>query len=153
MKEISGPDSLKKEHQELNAELRKIATRGDSIGELLRQLRNVFEAHLQKEEKYVMPLLSLLVPLARNDKALTQSTSIQIEDDLILIYNDLLTEHKQIREILRKIKSTALRNKDSDVVELTNAIELHASVEEEVIYPAALLIAKILKQSVSLKTS
>jgi hypothetical protein len=57
----------------------------------------------------------------------------------------MLKEHKQITTALKKLVIEAKKEKKLDYVKFANKLILHAQTEEEVYYPASILIGKYLK--------
>jgi hypothetical protein len=58
----------------------------------------------------------------------------------------MLAEHKTIVIALGRLEDAAGRAGRSDIVEFAHKLTLHAQTEEEVMYPAALLVGRLVRQ-------
>jgi hemerythrin superfamily protein len=57
----------------------------------------------------------------------------------------MLAEHKAIVSALTQLQQAAVRAKRDDIVQFAQALIQHARTEEEVMYPAALLVGRYLR--------
>ena len=57
----------------------------------------------------------------------------------------MLEEHKAILVALRHLKEAAQRAGHADIVAFAEQLALHAQTEEEVMYPAAVLVGRYLR--------
>jgi hemerythrin superfamily protein len=57
----------------------------------------------------------------------------------------MLAEHKAIVGALTQLQQAAVRAKRDDIVQFAQALIQHARTEEEVMYPAALLVGRYLR--------
>ena len=57
----------------------------------------------------------------------------------------MLAEHQGIVVALRSLITAAQDERQDDIVEFAEALMLHAQTEEEVLYPAAILVGRYLK--------
>jgi hypothetical protein len=57
----------------------------------------------------------------------------------------MLEEHKQIVAALDKLKLAATEENKTEYIEFAEKLKLHAQTEEEVMYPAAILVGKYVK--------
>ena len=57
----------------------------------------------------------------------------------------MLEEHKQISAALHAMRDAAKQEKKGDLDELAEMIAAHAAMEEQVLYPASLLIGEYAK--------
>jgi hypothetical protein len=58
----------------------------------------------------------------------------------------MLAEHKAIVAALERLVDEASRAERSDIVEFAHKLMLHAQTEEQVMYPAALLVGRFVRQ-------
>ncbi len=97
-----------------------------------------------------MPPLRLLSVLARtgNGDAVSSEDAgraIALADRLASEMPRMLAEHQEIVTALRSLVATAREESHGDVVEFAEKLMLHAQTEEEVLYPAAILVGRYLK--------
>jgi hypothetical protein len=140
-------ESLAKEHDELFHELRNVVERGDAIGKTANGLLTALEPHFEKENETAMPLLGVLEPLSKGGPT-HRTEVVRLYDELASEYPRMLKEHARIRNLIGSVRRVASKKKDADVPALMRALEHHAAVEEEILYPAALLAGFIVKAGV-----
>lgn len=71
--------------------------------------------------------------------------AVAMGDKLKQDFDQMLSEHRQIVGALDKLQKAAREERRPEVVRFTEALKLHAQTEEEVLYPAAILISEYLK--------
>jgi hypothetical protein len=94
-----------------------------------------------------MPPLGLLEPLARNeslDDAEVQE-AIRMAERLGREYSKMLNEHQVMTEALQKLAAAAKDEAKPDHTAFAEALIMHAQNEEQVLYPATLVIGEYLK--------
>ena len=57
----------------------------------------------------------------------------------------MLSEHREIVARLKTLTEVALKENKLDYVQFAEKLSLHAQTEEEVLYPAAILVGEYLK--------
>lgn len=137
------PESLQLEHKELFEALEEATRAGGSTGEAATQAMAVLKPHFEKEERYALPQLGALESLTKPGATI----SAQMRQDLIARTQKfraelptMLDEHKKISAALEKMHKAAEAEKNEDVAWLAEKIMGHAAMEEQVLYPAALLV-------------
>lgn len=143
--EIKVPKSLKEEHKELHGELVAATKAGGKVGEAAKSVVQVLHPHFVKEEEYALPPLGLLTMLAEGRLPRDIPAIIAMTDKLKTELNLMLHEHKAVIAALHKLMVVAENNRMSEVVHFAEKLKLHAQMEEEVLYPAAILIGEYLK--------
>lgn len=61
----------------------------------------------------------------------------------------MFKEHAQIGKLIEGVRKAALGEKHVDVVDMLDALAHHARVEEEVLYPAALIAGSLAENLLS----
>lgn len=157
MERHSIPQSLKLEHKELHEQLRGAIDSGDKTGDAAKGVAELLHSHFEKEEEYAMPPLGLLAHLTKqereaekvvavNDKQQQQqNTILTMTDKLKEDLPNMLDEHKKIVSALDKLIDAAKQENKSEYVHFADKLKLHAQTEEEVLYPAAILVGEYLK--------
>jgi ribosomal protein S7 len=143
--EFKVPQPMRMEHEELLTELEKAAKVDGKVGEAAKVVAKAMQIHSVKEEEYALPPLALLSQLAAGRvtpemECVLDMTNLLKED---LPY--LLAEHQAIVAALMDLIDVAKAEGKSDCAHLAERLILHAQVEEEVAYPAAILIGEYLK--------
>ena len=143
--EFNIPQSLKSEHEELHAELAKTINAGGKIGDAARAVVKILHPHFVKEEEYALPPLGLLSLLAEGKVTSKMRNVLTMTDRLKADLQHMLEEHKAIVAALRNLVDVAKKEKKIEYAHFAEKLILHAKTEEEVLYPAAILIGEYLK--------
>ena len=142
---VHGPASLRIEHAQLHAELTRATRETGALGEAAYEVARALHAHFEREEQYAMPPLALLPKLAWDGATAEMLPMLAICRKLKAELPQMLLEHKDIVAALERFKSRALEARRDDYVRLADALILHAQNEEEVSYPAAVLVGEYLE--------
>lgn len=143
---IEIPLPLRQEHEELHERLRNATQAGGEVGDAAQALARLMHPHFVKEDEFALPALGLLLPLARGDVASEMADVLKLTDRLASELPVMLAEHQTIVAALARLEDAACRAGRSDIVEFTRALALHAQTEEQVMYPAALLVGRFLRE-------
>ena len=139
------PVSLKAEHQELHSELGKAIGLGGDTGEAAKAVAEVLHSHFLKEEEYALPQLGLLPALAEGKVNDEMRPAIDMADKLADDLNQMLKEHKMVVVALEHLSEAAKREGKLEAVRFSEKLAMHAKNEEEVLYPASILVGEYLK--------
>lgn len=139
------PEPLKAEHDELHAELVRATRAGGRIGEAARAVAALMHPHFVKEEEFALPPLGLLPRIAAGEVTADMADVVRLTDRLKADLPDMLAEHKQIVEALETLVAAAKEAKKPKIAAFAEKLMLHARMEEEVMYPAAVLIGEHVK--------
>lgn len=139
------PAPLKIEHEELHADLVKATKVGGKTGEAAKAVAEVLHDHFVKEEQYAMPPLGLLKPLSKGRIAPELAEATKMTDRLEAELNAMLAEHKTIVGKLKRLAEAAKAEHRPEIVKFAEKLKLHAQTEEEVLYPASILVGRYLK--------
>ncbi len=139
------PDSLKAEHEELHAELVAATKVGGKISEAALAVAKALHPHFMKEEEYALPPLGLLRMLAGGKHPPDIPAVIAMTERLKNDLSQMLQEHMAIVIELDKLTEAAKSENKPEYVHFAEKLKLHAQTEEEVLYPAAILIEEYLK--------
>ena len=146
---IRGPASLRIEHAQLHAELTRATRETGALGEAAYEVARVLHAHFTKEEEYAMPPLALLAKLAWGGATLDMAPMLAICRKLKAELPQMLLEHKDIVSALERFRSRAVEAGKEDYVRFADSLILHAQTEEEVFYPAAVLVGEFLEMKLA----
>ena len=139
------PKPMKIEHDELHAELVKATRAGGQTGEAAQAVAKVLHNHFVKEEEYALPPLGLLVALSEGRFETGMSEVLKMTDKLEAELSTMLSEHKDIVAALKRLVEAATVENKPDMVHFAEKLMLHAQTEEQVSYPASLLIGRYVK--------
>ena len=139
------PKPLKLEHEELHVELARATKVKGKIGEAAKAVAEKLHPHFVKEEEYALPPLGLLRLLAEGKKSSEMGNALAMTNRLKADLDQMIQEHKAIVAKLKKLIAVAKKEKKLEYVHFAEKLILHAQTEEEVMYPASLLIGEYLK--------
>jgi hemerythrin-like domain-containing protein len=143
--EINIPQSLKLEHEELHRELARAMKEGGKVGDAAKAVANVLHHHFIKEEEYALPPLGLVSFLSRGKFTSEMREIVGMTEKLKQDLPNMLEEHKQIVKELDNLVEIAKKEDRMEIVLFAEKLKLHAKNEEEVLYPAAILVGEYLK--------
>lgn len=134
------PDPLKTEHEELHAELTAAIDSGGAVGDAAKAVADLLHPHFVKEEAYALPPLGLLVLLARGKVTSEMAEVLAMTDQLRSELPNMLAEHARIVAALGRLSDAAVREGNRQVARFAEKLKLHAQNEEQVLYPAAIVL-------------
>jgi hemerythrin HHE cation binding domain-containing protein len=139
------PRALQCEHEELRDQLTRLANEPGQIGEAATEVAAIFEHHAVREEEFALPPLGLLASVAAgvvtNDPGAV-AMARQLRSEL----PRMLDEHLAIVAALQILQDKANELDRPDASAFARKLILHAELEEEVLYPAAILLGKYLEE-------
>jgi hemerythrin superfamily protein len=139
------PPSLKHEHGEMRASLEIAAKTPGKSGEAAREVARLLLPHFKKEEEYALPPLDALAVMAGGGLPEEPKSIIDKADRLRQELAEMLQEHKAIAKALEDLYKTATGDARPELARFAKKLLLHAKMEEQIYYPAALVIGDFLK--------
>lgn len=143
--QIAIPESMRLEHGEIHAELVRATQAPGKVGEAARELARILHPHFVREEEIALPPLGLLAPLARGEFAPEMTEVLTMTDALRAELPRMLDEHREIHAATRRLGEAARAEGNTDVAHLAEKLALHAQSEEELFYPAAILVGELVR--------
>jgi hypothetical protein len=139
------PGSLKTEHEELQEELVRATKAGGKTGEAAQAVAKVLHPHFVKEEQLAMPPLGLLGALAAGRMPPNAEDVVKLTGDLKRDLPAMLKEHENIVVALDALANAARKENKLAAQHFAEKLKQHAKTEEEVLYPAAILVGEYIK--------
>ena len=139
------PQSLKKEHEALHGELVKGLQAGGATERAAKAVAELLHRHFVREEALALPLLGLLSIAANGGLTSQMRKALSMSEKLRRELPQMLREHKAVLAALKKLAVAAKRERKMEYVRFAEKLALHAKTEEEVLYPASLLVGAILQ--------
>jgi len=143
--QIRIPESMQAEHSEIHSELVRATSLPGQTGVAARALAAVLDPHFKREEQIALPPLGLLAPLSRNEFTPDMLAVLPMTDSLRAELGRMLEEHKVIGAATKRLGDVARAEGNARVAQLADQLSLHAQNEEEVSYPAALLVGEVVR--------
>lgn len=148
---LAVPKSIQAEHKAIHDALTEATKAPGGVGVAARELAAVLGPHFKREDEIALPPLGLLRPLAAGETPAGMKEALAMSDALRKEMPRMLEEHKQIRAATEKLRTVAREEKASGQAEFAEKLAAHATSEEEVLYPAAILVGDIIRARMAKK--
>jgi len=136
------PKSLKGGHESIHATLKRAMREPGATGEAARKVMQVMDGHMLREEKFALRPLGLLKALGRGETPAELADAAALVKALRREMPQMVDEHRQISELLRLLATSAEAEGKPEYVAFAEEMIVHAHIEEDVLYPAAMLIGR-----------
>lgn len=145
------PDPLRIEHEELHRELARAIQMDGRVGAIARQVADLLRPHFVREEEFALPPLAALADLAAGKHVTDASEIINMSERLKVELPMMLSEHRTIVASLERLVTAANEEGHPEIAGFAEKLKLHARTEEDVFYPAAVLVGEYLKSALPSK--
>jgi hypothetical protein len=145
--QIEIPESMRQEHEQIHGALVAASEQPGAVGEAARALTGVLHPHFVREEQIALPPLGLLESLARGEYEPWMRDVLPMTDSLQAEWSQMLREHEVIAAAAVRLEEVARAEGDAEVERLARTLQLHARTEEEVYYPAAVLVGIVVRMN------
>jgi hypothetical protein len=139
---ISTPQSIAAEHRELHEVLAKGAKESGELGRTARELEKALAPHFMREEEIATPPLGLLPALAAGNATTEMRAVLPLTTALEKELPQMLREHESIRAAVQKFRAAAVAAKRPEYIRFSDHLAAHARQEEDILYPAAVLVGR-----------
>lgn len=140
------PKALKYGHDNLLLELKKLVNTEGRIGEKGKVLDAVMSPHFEKEEKFALPPLGLLLALSEGSWKIDAVEAIRMSDMLQAKLSEFKKEHENIERILQELKIVADEEDNFNAKQFVEDLQQHVEIEDQILYPTTILIGNYLKK-------
>jgi hypothetical protein len=138
---------MEEEHEELHSELAKATKIRGSIGDAAKKVAEVLHPHFERENELALPVIGVARELAEGQTSPDFPRALELYEKFKGEYVKMLQEHGEIVKALDKLENAAKAHKKKGVIDFARKLKLHAKIEEELTYPAVLMIGKLLRQT------
>ena len=139
------PPAMKAEHDVIHQRLVSATAAPGRTGEAARALVEVLHPHFVREEQIALPPLGMLAPLARGEITPQMTAVLSMTDSLRAELPRMLKEHKNIQAAAARMAEAARSESNAEVEDLAQTLTAHAEAEEQLFYPAAVLVGEIIR--------
>ncbi|MBI2925108.1 MAG: hemerythrin domain-containing protein [Verrucomicrobia bacterium] len=129
----------------MHTELVKLLKVEGQVGDAARQVAKLLHAHFEKEEEFALPPLGLLPALASGKVTPEMNKALALTDKLKAELPAMLHEHEAVVGALKQLAAAAEETKHAEAARFAEQLNLHAQTEEQVLYPAAILVGEFVK--------
>jgi len=141
------PQSLAMEHRELHEVLARATKEGGELGRAAVALEKALAPHFKREEEIATPPLGLLSTLSGQPATAEMRAVLPMTDALERELPQMLREHEGIRAAAARFRAAAAKASRDEYVSFSDGLAAHAREEEEILYPAAVLVGRYVKQT------
>jgi hypothetical protein len=145
MKNDNSPTVLSTEHKAMQEDLARATRAGGQTEKAAWQVTRVLFPHVYREEEFAMPPLLLLPRLARGEITPDMEGILVKTEIMKAELPRMLAEHKAIVTALRKLLQAATAEGHTGFASFAQRLIQHAQMEEEILYPASILVGEYLK--------
>ena len=142
---LETPASLREEHADLHATLQRATREPDALGEAARGVAKIMHSHVLREEQFAMPLLGLLREIVDGGPTREHAKVTVMTDRLKEEMPLMLQEHRLIVDALDQLLEAARKADKVEYAEFAHKLIQHFRTEEEVLYPAAVLVGEYIR--------
>ncbi len=139
------PAGITEEHAHLMGTLAAAEKAGGKTGDAAKKVSALLTPHFHSEEEFALPPLGLLQPLAEGHATADMRDIVAMTDRLKAAMPKMLAEHKALAGPLGDLGRAAKAEGNADAATFVEELQAHARHEEEVMYPAAILVGEYLK--------
>ena len=141
------PQSLAAEHRELHEVLARAAKEGGELGRAAERLERALKPHFKREEEIATPPLGLLQKLSQEPATSDMRAVLPMTDALERELPQMLREHEVIRAAAVQFRAAAGQAGRDEYLRFSDELAAHARQEEEILYPAAVLVGRYVKRT------
>lgn len=139
------PESLRLSHAQLNAALLEAMGAGGQTMIAAEVLAQLLESHLHKEDREILRILGLLGPLAADGVDLADLEDFDKWDAIEASETSLRQEHSALVVAAENLRTAARAEGANGAVDVAERLLMRIRLDEEIFYPAALLIRSYLR--------
>jgi hypothetical protein len=143
------PISLLEEHAELHTAFETAGRLPGQTGAAARRVIALRTAHVAKEQRVAYPLLRLLPLLEKGKAEPWMAELLPLADELRAALSSLKQEHAAITRALEDLRTEAWAEGHPEYAFLAQRLKHHLRIEEEILYPAALVTAEYVRGRLS----
>jgi hypothetical protein len=133
------PLPLLLEHAELYASLKAAAREDGDLGATARAVLELVEPHMKREQALALPPLRLLPRLANREFGGEIADVVAVTERLRAELPTLRSEHLAIKRALEELWTTAWAVGRPEYAFLTQRVNRHIEIDEQVLYPMSLV--------------
>jgi hypothetical protein len=131
--------------------IHKLTLSKDSSSTIAIKLKDLMQHHFKEEEDFILPLLGLLPLLANGQMPEQNKELILLSENVKKQLNHMSAEHQLIKAYIEELKQASDKENQTEIIEFENEVIKHATSEEEVFFPASIVVGEYLKLKLVVK--
>jgi len=134
------PQSLRVEHDNTLQQLTHLAQRQGAVGTAARSALALFKQHIQREEAYILPPLTLLPMLADGKVAPDMRWAVDMADRVRKEREEIFLEHTRITDAMNALAAAAQRARDTEALDFARGAVADSLNDVELLEPMCITI-------------
>jgi hypothetical protein len=143
---IEIPAPVRAEHEMLHAKLLEATREHGAVGETAREVARLLHPHFVREEEFALPPLGLLAEVARGGVTADMAQVLPMTRRLKAELSAMIAEHRDIVAALDRLVAAAREENLPRYERFAAALIMHAQTEEQVLYPAVILLGETVER-------
>jgi hypothetical protein len=143
------PPSLAVEHKETMERLAILSRHPGRIGVIARKAMVLFRRHAAREREYILPPLTLLLPLAEGKVSPDMKWALAMTDRVRADREEIFQEHSQLTDIMNELAEAARRAHDRPAAEFAETAATDSLNDVEILEPTVVLIGEYLHEKLA----
>ena len=139
------PQSLRVEHNDTLNQLTILARRHGPVGDEARKALDLFKKHLQREEEFILPPLTLLPLLADGKISPDMRWAIGMADRVKTEREQIFQEHTRITDAMNALATAAQKAHDAAAFDFARSAVADSLNDIELLEPMTIVIGDYLK--------
>jgi hypothetical protein len=139
-------NALRLAHDEARAAFGRAKTEEGPIAHAAKRAAQLYLPHFEREEKALFPVLELVPELAQGHVRLEMAKLLPPISQFGVRHDPLKIEHQWILSAVDDLLRTAHMEKNKELVDIAHTLKEHERIEDEVAYPAAMMIGNYLRK-------
>ena len=144
---LATPRALVTEHQQLRDALARAVADPGGVGDAARAIERLLTPHLRHEEQVVLSPLGLIRGLVDDEAVADPARVFAVVEQIERELPQLLQEHRAILDATRRFRDAAGRERKPQYLPLADDLWTHVMVEDQVLYPTAVLVGRYVKMA------
>lgn len=139
------PQSLRVEHNDTLEQLSQLAKHRGAVGEEARKALVLFKQHIEREEAYILPPLTLLPLLAAGKVTSDMKWAIAMADRVKAERDEIFQEHTRITDAMNALATAAQKTHDAAAFDFAKSAAADLLNDIELVEPMTIVIGDYLK--------
>ena len=139
------PQSLRVEHEDTLERLTTLSQHKGVVGTEARKALALFRQHIQREQEFILPPLTLLPVLADGKVTPDMKWAIAMADRIKAEREQIFQEHTKITDAMNDLATAARKAHDKDALEFAQAAAADSLNDVELLEPMAIVIGDYLR--------
>jgi hypothetical protein len=139
------PQSIRLEHENTIEQLTKLSKRHGPVGIEAGKALGLFKAHLQREQEYILPPLSLLLQLADGKVSPDMKWAVAMADRVKAERELTYQEHTKLTDSMNALAAAARKAHDAEALEFAHGAVADSLNDVELLEPMSIVIGEYLK--------